>query len=41
VEFDAWRWAGMGELIGLIVPFKRGVYEQVVQDFAALAAPRA
>ena len=27
----------MDELIGLIVPFKRGVYEQVVQDFAALA----
>ena len=34
IEFDAWRWADMGELVGLIVPFKRGVYEQVVQDFA-------
>lgn len=41
VEFEAWRWADMDELIGLIVPFKRGVYEQVVQDFAALAKPRA
>ena len=30
-EFDAWRWAGIGELVGLIVPFKRAVYEQVVQ----------
>ena len=40
IEFDAWRWAGMGELIGLIVPFNRGVYQQVVQDFAALAKPQ-
>ena len=39
-EFDAWRWAGIDELVGLIVPFKRAVYEQVVRDFAALARPR-
>ncbi len=38
-EFDAWRWAGIDELIGLIVPFKRGVYEQVVAEFAVLAKP--
>ena len=41
IEFEAWRWADMDELIGLIVPFKRGVYEQVVRDFAPLAKPRA
>jgi putative (di)nucleoside polyphosphate hydrolase len=23
IEFDAWRWADIGELIGLTVPFKR------------------
>jgi putative (di)nucleoside polyphosphate hydrolase len=40
-EFDAWRWAGIDELIGLIVPFKRGVYEQVVREFAGLAVPGA
>jgi putative (di)nucleoside polyphosphate hydrolase len=39
-EFDAWRWAGIDELVGLIVPFKRSVYEQVVRDFAALAGPQ-
>ena len=39
-EFDAWRWAGIDELVGLIVPFKRAVYEQVVRDFAALARPQ-
>ena len=40
-EFDAWRWAGIDELVGLIVPFKRAVYEQVVREFSALATPRA
>jgi putative (di)nucleoside polyphosphate hydrolase len=39
IEFEAWRWADLDELIGLIVPFKRGVYEQVVRDFAPLAKP--
>jgi putative (di)nucleoside polyphosphate hydrolase len=40
-EFDAWRWAALEELIALIVPFKRAVYEQVVREFAALAKPGA
>jgi putative (di)nucleoside polyphosphate hydrolase len=40
IEFDAWRWAGIGELVGLIVPFKRQVYEKVVRDFAPLAGPQ-
>jgi putative (di)nucleoside polyphosphate hydrolase len=39
-EFDAWRWAGIGELLGLIVPFKRAVYEELVRDFASLARPQ-
>ncbi len=32
-EFSAWRWADMDELTGLIVPFKRDVYERVVAEF--------
>lgn len=39
-EFDAWRWAGIDELEGLIVPFKREVYSQVVREFASLAKPQ-
>ena len=38
-EFDAWRWARIDELVGLIVPFKRSVYAGVVHEFAHLAAP--
>ena len=33
-EFDAWRWEKMEKLPGLIIPFKRGVYEMVVAEFA-------
>src|SRR5947208_3333796 len=36
-EFDAWRWEAMDRLPSLIVPFKRGVYEQVVAAFRHLA----
>jgi putative (di)nucleoside polyphosphate hydrolase len=36
-EVDAWRWERLELLPELIVPFKRGVYERVVQDFAHLA----
>lgn len=36
-EFDAWEWKPMTELPGLIVPFKRGVYDQVVAEFSHLA----
>jgi putative (di)nucleoside polyphosphate hydrolase len=35
-EFDAWRWASMADLVGLVVPFKRTVYEQVVAAFRHL-----
>jgi putative (di)nucleoside polyphosphate hydrolase len=37
-EFDAWRWASMDEILDLIVPFKRSVYEQVIAAFRHLAA---
>ncbi|GJD81092.1 RNA pyrophosphohydrolase [Methylobacterium gregans] len=37
-EFDAWRWAAFDELPGLVVPFKRPVYEAVVTAFAPLAS---
>jgi putative (di)nucleoside polyphosphate hydrolase len=36
-EFDAWAWKPMQDLPGLIVPFKRRVYEEVVAEFAHLA----
>jgi len=32
-EFSTWRWAGIDELADLIVPFKRNVYTQVVDEF--------
>jgi putative (di)nucleoside polyphosphate hydrolase len=38
-EFIAWRWERLTALPDLIVPFKRAVYERVVADFAAYAAP--
>ncbi len=37
-EFHAWRWERLEALPGLIVPFKRKVYEQVVAAFRHLAA---
>jgi putative (di)nucleoside polyphosphate hydrolase len=38
-EFDAWRWTPLEELTQVIVPFKRQVYAQVVQEFRHLAVP--
>lgn len=35
-EFDQWAWKPMAELPGLIVPFKRTVYENVVSAFRHL-----
>jgi putative (di)nucleoside polyphosphate hydrolase len=37
-EFSAWRWESMQNLPALIIPFKRPVYERVVQEFAGFAA---
>ena len=38
-EFDAWRWERLDATPGLIIPFKRRVYEQVVSSFGHLATP--
>lgn len=39
-EFDAWRWEDPQALPGLIVAFKRPVYEEVVRAFARFARPQ-
>jgi putative (di)nucleoside polyphosphate hydrolase len=36
-EFDAWRWEPLSNVPKLIVPFKRPIYEKVVEAFAAFA----
>ncbi len=36
-EFDSWAWKPMDDLPGLIVPFKRNVYDQVVAMFRHLS----
>jgi putative (di)nucleoside polyphosphate hydrolase len=36
-EFNSWRWAALTELPGLAVPFKRPIYEALVQSFAPFA----
>jgi len=36
-EFDAWRWEPMQRLSELIIPFKRPVYEKVVESFRHLS----
>lgn len=38
-EFVEWRWMPAGELLELVVPFKRDVYRQVLADFAPLTKP--
>ncbi len=39
-EFTAWRWERWEALAGLVVPFKRPVYEAVVAEFAPLVPQR-
>ena len=36
-EFAAWRWEPLHNVPGLVVPFKRAVYERVVREFGPLA----
>ena len=38
-EFFEWRWEPVKNLPGLIIPFKRKVYERVVEDFSKFAKP--
>lgn len=33
-EFAAWKWMPVNELLDNIVPFKRSVYEQVINEFS-------
>lgn len=35
-EFDLWRWAELEEAPGLIVPFKRHVYDELIRSLAPL-----
>jgi putative (di)nucleoside polyphosphate hydrolase len=37
-EFDAWKWVCANDLPGLIVPFKRPVYEAVLEEFGDLVS---
>jgi putative (di)nucleoside polyphosphate hydrolase len=37
-EFSAWRWEPLRNIPGLVVPFKRQVYERVVKEFAKFAS---
>ena len=39
-EFAAWRWVPLVETPALIVPFKRALYERVVEEFLPYAVPR-
>src|SRR5262245_25665339 len=38
-EFSNWRWADIGDLLGLIVPFKRETYAKVIAAFSDLVRP--
>jgi putative (di)nucleoside polyphosphate hydrolase len=38
-EFVEWRWEPVANLPGLIIPFKRPVYERVVREFDRFAVP--
>ncbi len=38
-EFSRWKWTPMASLPGLIVPFKRQLYTELVAEFGHLAAP--
>lgn len=38
-EFDDWKWVPLSDIVGLIIDFKRQVYERVAAEFARFAAP--
>jgi putative (di)nucleoside polyphosphate hydrolase len=33
-EFGQWKWVPLNDLLQYVVPFKRAVYERVIQEFA-------
>jgi putative (di)nucleoside polyphosphate hydrolase len=36
-EFSDWKWIAVGELLPLVVPFKRNIYAKVIEAFGDLA----
>jgi putative (di)nucleoside polyphosphate hydrolase len=36
-EFDAWKWERLDRVAGLVVPFRRKVYEHVAKEFERFA----
>jgi putative (di)nucleoside polyphosphate hydrolase len=40
-EFDDWRWAPIDDVLAAIVPFKRDVYAEVIEEFRPFARPEA
>jgi putative (di)nucleoside polyphosphate hydrolase len=36
-EFSEWKWVRVGDLLGLVVPFKREMYAQAIEAFSDLA----
>ena len=38
-EFSKWKWAKLAKTPDTVVPFKRGVYERLVREFAPFAKP--
>ncbi|UOM34798.1 RNA pyrophosphohydrolase [Acuticoccus sp. I52.16.1] len=40
VEFSRWKWESLAAVPSLVVPFKRDVYEHVVEAFAPLSGPQ-
>lgn len=39
-EFSRWKWVLVSDLLDLVVPFKRAVYEQVMKEYAKFAFMR-
>ena len=39
-EFDAWEWVAPKRLPGLIVPFKRQLYLDILAEFREYVAPK-
>ena len=39
-EFVEWQWEPLANLPAMVVPFKRAVYERVVQEFSRFVPPR-
>ena len=37
--FDAWHWVPLSDVVDLVAPFKRPVYQQVAEAFATHARP--